>query len=422
MSQALFIAPVSTRVTRSWGTRTTLLIGVALVTTSFIGASFATAIWHLFLSQGICFGWGAGFLFVGSVGIIPQWFTTRRSLANGIGTAGSGFGGLVYSLGTNAMIDSVGLPWAFRIIAVVAFMVNFICAILMRDRNKQVGSSELSFDMRLFRRPEFWLLLGFGSFSMLGYVVLLYSIPNYANRVGLTSKQASVVGAILNLGQGLGRPAIGYFSDSVGRINMAGTMTALAGVLALVLWTFAKSYAVLIFYALVGGTVAGTFWTTVGPVTAEVVGLKELPAALSITWVVLTLPTTCKLKLRIKHRMMILTNFTIQFRNRSVSKSSPKTAEATSAHRCKSRYVLLSNHLLTKVSSFTGVMYLAGAFCLWMLKAWKLGQLESIEAAEHQPSGHHVDPMRSMDSVGPEQRRRVKTSPFFERMIRWQKV
>lgn len=51
---------------------------------------------------------------------------------------------------------------------------------------------------------------------------------------------------------------------------------------------------VLIFYALIGGTVAGTFWPTVAPITAEVVGLKNLPAALSITWVVIVLPTTCK--------------------------------------------------------------------------------------------------------------------------------
>ncbi|KAI8941389.1 hypothetical protein NX059_002612 [Plenodomus lindquistii] len=69
VSQALIVSPVATLTTRVFGTRTTLLIGVVLETVSFIGASFASQIWHLFLSQGICFGWGMGFLFVGSVGI-----------------------------------------------------------------------------------------------------------------------------------------------------------------------------------------------------------------------------------------------------------------------------------------------------------------------------------------------------------------
>jgi MFS family permease len=244
MAIAMVISPLVTISVRKLGTRTTLLIGVFFQTVSFIAASFATAIWQLALSQGACFAIGLGFLFVGSVGVIPQWFTTRRSLANGISASGSGFGGLIYSLATNAMIQSVGLSWAFRILAIISFVVNFTCAILLRDRNKQVGSIHMAFDFRLLKRYEFWLLQGYGFFSMLAYVVLLFSIPNYGHAVGLTQKQGSILAAVLNLGQGLGRPPIGYFSDWIGRINMAGTMTFLSGVLALVVWINAKSFGV----------------------------------------------------------------------------------------------------------------------------------------------------------------------------------
>jgi hypothetical protein len=41
--------------------------------------------------------------------------------------------------------------------------------------------------------------------------------------------------------------------------------------------------------------VAGTFWAIVGPVWTEVMGLVDLPSSLSITWLVLVLPTTCEL-------------------------------------------------------------------------------------------------------------------------------
>lgn len=143
-----------------------------------------------------------GFLFVASVGIVPQWFSKHRSFANSIAAAGSGIGGLVYSLATNAMIKSIGLGWAFRILAIVSCAVNVICTILVRDRNKAVGSVQLAFDVRLFKRAEFLLLLGWGFFSMLGYIVLLFSLPNYARSVGLSAQQGSVVGALLNLGQG----------------------------------------------------------------------------------------------------------------------------------------------------------------------------------------------------------------------------
>lgn len=79
---------------------------------------------------------------------------------------------------------------------------------------------------------------------MLGYIVLLFSLPNYANSIGLTAQQGAIIGAVLNLGQGLGRPPIGYFSDSLGRINMAGFMTFLSGVFSLVIWVNAKSFGV----------------------------------------------------------------------------------------------------------------------------------------------------------------------------------
>lgn len=79
----------------------------------------------------------------------------------------------------------------------------------------------IAFDYRLFNRAEYLLLCVYGWFSMLAYVVLIFSLANYANYIGLSSSDAAIVSAILNLGQGLGRPPIGYFSDSVGRLNMA---------------------------------------------------------------------------------------------------------------------------------------------------------------------------------------------------------
>lgn len=295
ISQALLVSPLSTYITRAYGTRTTLLLGVAFETLALIGASFTHKTWQLFLSQGVCFGFGMGFLFVGSVGIIPQWFTKKRSLANGIATAGSGLGGMMYSLATNAMIDRLGVGWALRILGILACVVNFTCAMLIRDRNKAVGSIQLAFDYTLFKRPGFLLLLGWGFFSLCGYIVLLFSLPNYATSIGLSAQQGSIIGAVLNLGQGVGRPFVGIFSDKAGRINLAGFCTFIGGLFCFFIWIFAKSFGVLVFFAIIVGTVAGTFWTTIAPVGAEVVGLKELPSALCIVWIVLAVPTTCKL-------------------------------------------------------------------------------------------------------------------------------
>ena len=203
---------------------------------------------------------GLGFLFVGSVGVVPQWFTTRRSFAQAIGAAGSGLGGLTYSFATNAAIQNISLAWAFRILGYFVFVLTFACAILLKDRNKQVGTIQKAFDRALFRRFEVYMLLAWAFFSMLGYTVLIFSLPDYARSLGLSARQGSIISAIFNLGQAIGRPAIGLLSDRMGRINMAAFTTFLAGLFVLVIWIFSKSYGVLIFYAILGGGPAGAFW------------------------------------------------------------------------------------------------------------------------------------------------------------------
>jgi hypothetical protein len=54
-------------------------------------------------------------------------------------------------------------------------------------------------------------------------------VEHYAISIGLTPQQGSVVGALLSLGLCVGRPAVGYFSDALGRINMATIMTGFCG-------------------------------------------------------------------------------------------------------------------------------------------------------------------------------------------------
>jgi MFS family permease len=340
ISCAMLVSPLATLSTRYFGTHVTLSFGIALETAGLIGASFAHNIWQLFLSQGLAFGIGMGFLFVGSVGIPPQWFTTKRSLANGVSASGSGFGGLVYSLAAGAMIKSIGLAWCLRVLGITAFGVNTICVIFIRDRNKIIGSRQKFLDVKLLQRPEYLLLNGYGFFSMLGYIALVFSLSNYAKSIGLNASQASVITAIMNLGQGLGRPPTGYFSDSIGRINMAAFTTFTCALLVFVVWIFAKSYAVLIFYALIGGTVIGAFWATIGPVAVEVVGLQDLPSALNVEWLMIVLPCTF---------------------------SEPIALELVGG---------TGSYLGTQL--FIGFMYATAALCMLFLRGWKIGELNEM--------------------------------------------
>jgi MFS family permease len=267
ISSAMIIGPLATILLRKTSTRAVMATGVIVQTGGLVAASFSTKIWHLFLAQGVCFGLGMGFLFTGSVGVVSQWFAKKRSVATGITAAGSGIGGLTFSLAIRVMITRMGTPWAFRIVAAVTFVVNTICTILTRDRNKHVNPNQRAFDLRLLRRYEFLLVLSWGFFSMLGYVVILFSLPDFATSRGFSKTQGSVLSALLNLSMAFGRPLVGLASDRYGRINVSTTTTLATGLSCLAFWLPAKHFGLAVFFALVNGAICGTFWTTIAPVT-----------------------------------------------------------------------------------------------------------------------------------------------------------
>ncbi|KAF4433372.1 putative transporter MCH2 [Colletotrichum fructicola] len=170
---------------------------------------------------------------------------------------------------------------------------------------------------------------------MLGYFVLIFSLASYATEIGLPASDGALISALFNFAQAVGRPLIGYFSDSFGRMNMAASMTLLAGILSLTVWVNAKSFGLLVFFAVSEGLVAGNFWATIAPLMAEVLGLNHVPSGLNLMWLSMVLPATF---------------------------SEPIALQIYSG---------TGSYLGSQL--FTGFMYIAAAFCLVLLRGWKVG-------------------------------------------------
>ena len=95
----------------------------------------------------------------------------------------------------------------------------------------------------------------------MGYMIILYSLSNYAVQVaGLSQSQAGLLTAVLNLGTGIGRPCIGLASDRFGRIEVAAVLTLFNGFTVFAIWLPANNFGVLIFFAILSGASLGTYW------------------------------------------------------------------------------------------------------------------------------------------------------------------
>ncbi|KAJ9379529.1 hypothetical protein DTO063F5_7121 [Paecilomyces variotii] len=257
LSMAMLVAPAVTVIVRKYETHASMLLGTVFLVSGFVLASFTRRIWQLYLTQGVLIGIGVGFAYVPSIPIISQWFDKKRSLANGISSAGSGIGGLIYSLLTQALISRLSLPWALRITGIISGSFLLLATLLIRNRNKAIQPTQRAFDLKLLRRLDVLLFLAWAFISMFGYITLSYSLPDYARSLGLNGEQAASVNALLNVGNAIGRLCTGLASDRFGRIEIAGLLTC-----------------------------------TVGPISVEVVGLVELQSLLSLACFTTVLPTT----------------------------------------------------------------------------------------------------------------------------------
>lgn len=259
-SIAMLVAPLVTILTRKYGIHVIMSIGSLLQCTAYVSASFATQIWQLHLSQGILLGAAVGFLYIPALPVLSQWFLRRRSLANGISAAGSGVGGAAFTWGTEAIIQRWNISWALRITGLVALVANLTAVMVLRDRNHEIRPSQLAFDTKLLRRYDVSLLLAWAFVSLLGYVVLMFSLADFALSIGLTRSQATTVLGLFNIGTAVGRPIIGIISDQWSRIDTAGALTLVCGLSCFALWIPASSYALTIFFAILCGAIVGVFW------------------------------------------------------------------------------------------------------------------------------------------------------------------
>ncbi|SAM00690.1 hypothetical protein [Absidia glauca] len=277
------------------GTRLTMIIGSVLLSLGLILAGFSTEVWHLYLSQGILFGIGSSLVYMSVAAVVPQWFTTRRGIAMGISAAGGGFGGLALSPMVTSLVAKYGLPWAQRIIGLMAFGICILSSLLIRTRlppghNKKPIRSPIRLSM--FKDANFVIMLFGLVISLTGYLIPLFYLPKYCSSYGISSADSSSIVGIASAMNAIGRLVLGYFADRVGRLNMYIAASTFSGLMCMLLWPFAKTYGTLMAFAVLFGFTCGIYYALAPPITATVVGTEKISSGLSILFVVSSIAGT----------------------------------------------------------------------------------------------------------------------------------
>ncbi|KAI9247981.1 major facilitator superfamily domain-containing protein [Phascolomyces articulosus] len=286
---ALFfiLGPINQLVIKRMGYRNMLMTGAVLCTAALILASFAKQVWHLFLTQGLLFGFGASFVWFPCIGAPQQWFNQHRGLAVGLAMSGSGIGGLVVSNICQAAIDNVGYRWALRIVGIMCFVLIGIASLLVRPFGtiQQTGGSAKGFiSWYLFKNPKFTILFMHGLITTFGYMTPFFLLPSHAQDLKLDPWVGTNLSAIMSAVNAGARICTGYMGDKLGRFNSLFICTLLAGVCCLAIWINATNEATIWVFSVLYGFFGGGYVALFPTVQPQVVGLENIAPAVGLLY------------------------------------------------------------------------------------------------------------------------------------------
>ncbi|KAI5951379.1 hypothetical protein KGF54_004453 [Candida jiufengensis] len=257
------------------GLHAVLILGNVLQFTSLMLASWSTKLWQLYLTQGVMQSFGLAFLSIVSFPIQGEWFKKKRVFANGIAAAGSGLGGIVFNLGMQIVVQVRDVHWALRAQAIIGFGITWIAIFLIRSKAAKHKIEFKLVEFSVFKYASFYLISFFIITSILGYVIVLYTLANWTQTLGYSAYQGSIVSAMVQLGNLIGRPTVGVIADRYGATTVASIAYVLSGIFCLAMWIPSRNYASAIIFAFIEGSIIGSIYPVIVPIITRSFGLPK---------------------------------------------------------------------------------------------------------------------------------------------------
>lgn len=259
------ICPVSTLLLRQFPRHLglTMFIGLAVVCSSLVLASFSTKVWQLIITQGMFYAIGASMLSYPGLILVDQWFVRRKATAYGISWASIGAAGLILPFLFSWSLATFGFRTTLRWWAVLNLLLVGPMIFLFKPRIPPSTSTRFVWpDLRyVVRHPFAGLQLGI-LLQSLGYFLPTIYLPSYARSLGMNQIVAVMTVILLNVGTILGCPTFGFLLDrwsTSAAVLVAATGAALS---VLIFWGLSGAAAMLCIFAFVYGLCTGASTAT----------------------------------------------------------------------------------------------------------------------------------------------------------------
>ncbi|KAH8655342.1 major facilitator superfamily domain-containing protein [Xylariales sp. PMI_506] len=256
--------------TGSWGViQAAILLQTSSFTVGNIGGLFAS---------GALYGVGGSLMYTMSNSLPVQWFDSRLGTANGLVKLGGGIGATVMALVVQLLIDRIGIPWTFRVMALASLASGIPTAQLIKERAIAAPSVE----MGLFKNLNFSLLFTAGFVGIFSLYIPSFFLPSVATSIGLSSTTAAVIMACYNGFMAMGRLSSGIACDRFGSTKMLLLTMSLNAATMLGIWSVASTMPILVAFAALNGIANGAFFVTMPTAIGKLLGPRAASAGIGM--------------------------------------------------------------------------------------------------------------------------------------------
>ena len=227
------------------GPRIVLIFGSFCLGSGIGLISLVKAPWHLYVVYGLLASWGMSATYITANPTVVKWFVEKRGLALGLAQSGLGIGIILIPPLTGWMISAFGWRQACIILGGAVGIVLFSTAFLLvghpekmgllpdgregKPPDKSLGSfqpevippkvyQEVSWSaVEAIHTKSFWVLTALFFCTWLFVFLPLVHLVIFAMDIGLSKEAALIALGVLGGFSTVGRLAMGFISDRIGR-------------------------------------------------------------------------------------------------------------------------------------------------------------------------------------------------------------
>jgi len=264
-----------------WGPRMVCMTGMVFIAMGLFLTSLAQSLTTVYLSYGLLVGLGIAFVYTPSIACVQPWFNKRRGLASGIASAGVGAGTLILPVVVSYLLIEVNWREALQLMSAGVLLIGLTAGFLLKRAPNLSGNTSgqlpgLTLSATL-KTPSFkWLYMG----TLLGAPVMFVPFAHIsaaARDAGVPDAQAVGLVGLIGIGSLVGRFAIGWLADRMGRIKTLMLMQGLMG-LSYLVWAGAQDPWMFAVFALWFGLSYGSIVSLLPAICMDLFGGRAVSA------------------------------------------------------------------------------------------------------------------------------------------------